>query len=288
MKEHNERILAIVVTYNRLEFLKRCVQALLSQTFKDFDILIINNGSTDGTKEWLDTLPDSIIRIHQDNFGGAGGFYTGQKYGMENNYDWVWMMDDDGVPDCRQLEYLKNTSTRYRLSVLNPLVCDINNHNILSLNGESKSKYQLNEVTKEVTCPFNGTFIHRRAIEKAGFIKKEMFIWGDEVEYRQRLRNFGFEMYTVTYAIHLHPPMKIVIKKVIPYYNKLVVKIKPKKFSKYYYRNLGFFNFNYCDKKILIVDALCYIVFFLSRFQIGELLKFVRYYYKGAINDYSE
>lgn len=282
----NDCILAIVVTYNRLTLLKRCVESLLSQTYKSFDILIVNNGSTDGTKEWLDTVPESILRIHQDNLGGAGGFYTGQKYGFENGYDWIWMMDDDGVPDCRQLEFLLEAAKKYNLKVLNPLVCDINNPDVLSLNGDSITKYQLSEVTTKVTCPFNGTFINRHAIEKAGLIKKEMFIWGDEVEYRQRLRNFGFEMHTVTNAIHLHPPMKIVIRKVIPFCNKFRVKVKPQKFSRYYYRNLGYFNFNYCNRKVLIVDAWCYIFYFFSRFRISEALKFIKYYRKGILDNF--
>lgn len=74
-----KQVLAIVVTFNRLQCLKECLTALDSQTSKDFDILVINNGSTDGTKEFLDSR-DDLLKIHQDNLGGAGGFYAGMKY----------------------------------------------------------------------------------------------------------------------------------------------------------------------------------------------------------------
>lgn len=107
------KILAVVVTYNRLELLKRCIKGLQSQTLKDFDILIVNNGSTDGTKEWIDSLSKEILRIHQGNLGGAGGFYAGQKYGYDNGYEWIWMMDDDGVPDSNQLSELLKVAERY-------------------------------------------------------------------------------------------------------------------------------------------------------------------------------
>ena len=46
-------IACIVVTYNRLELLKQCINALLHQSFNNFDIIVVNNGSTDGTEKWL-------------------------------------------------------------------------------------------------------------------------------------------------------------------------------------------------------------------------------------------
>ena len=50
-------IACIVVTYNRLELLKQCINALLHQSFNNFDIIVVNNGSTDGTEKWLKENP---------------------------------------------------------------------------------------------------------------------------------------------------------------------------------------------------------------------------------------
>ena len=72
---NEKKILAVIVTYNRVNDLKNCVNSLRRQTYKYFDILVVNNGSTDGTKEFVDSLEDIIV-IHQDNLGGAGGFYA--------------------------------------------------------------------------------------------------------------------------------------------------------------------------------------------------------------------
>ncbi len=47
-------VVAVVVTYNRLNLLQRVVGALKGQSKRLDKIYIINNGSTDGTKEWLD------------------------------------------------------------------------------------------------------------------------------------------------------------------------------------------------------------------------------------------
>lgn len=280
------KILAVVVTYNRLELLKRCIISLTNQTYTNFDILIVNNGSTDGTKEWIDTLSDNIIKIHQENRGGAGGFHMGQKFGYDNGYDWIWMMNDDGVPTNNQLEVLKKVCDLYNLKFANPLVANIDNPNIFSLTGTPISDFNEGEFTEKMTCPFNGTFIHRSVIDKIGLIKPEMFIWGDEVEYRARARANGIPLYTIRDAIHLHPAMKITLKKVFPGL-KWQVKVKPKHFSHYFYRNLGYFAHNYASKKVILADIISYSIYLLRTFQPKELMKFWKYYIKGINNDFS-
>lgn len=275
------KILAVVVTYNRLELLKRCFNALQQQTFKDFDILIVNNGSTDGTKEWIDSLPDTILKIHQSNLGGAGGFYAGQKYGYDNCYEWVWMMDDDGVPNENQLEILYRVCNDNNIKLANPLVVDIENPKQLALTDEPVKKFQRIGITRDSSCPFNGTFIHRNVICTIGFIKKEMFIWGDEVEYRQRAKNAGFEMMTITEAIHLHPKMRTTYAYSIPFCKKFKIKIKPTHFSHYFYRNLGYFNNTYARKKVLYADWFSYFIYFVRTFNFSEAKKFMKYYRKG-------
>ena len=72
----NIKIAAVVVTYNRLDLMKKCVNALRKQSRILNTIFVINNNSTDGTKEWLDRQTDLIV-IHQPNVGGAGGFARG-------------------------------------------------------------------------------------------------------------------------------------------------------------------------------------------------------------------
>ena len=68
----------VVVTYNRLQLLTEVIDALRKQTYNDYQIVVVNNGATDGTEKWLSQQRD-IITITQENLGGAGGFFTGMK-----------------------------------------------------------------------------------------------------------------------------------------------------------------------------------------------------------------
>ena len=243
----NNSVAAIVVTYNRLNLLKKCIDGLRSQSNKNFDVIVINNGSSDGTYEWLEEQQDLIV-LNQDNLGGAGGFYAGMKKAYEDGYEWIWMMDDDGLADKYQLEKLLEGAKFVNSLFVNALVCDINDNEMLSFGldfdgnhlSTTKGAKKFKSIPFSIN-PFNGTLIHKSIIDKIGFIKKEMFIWGDEVEYTKRAQKAGFEHYTITDAIHYHPKYKAQKDYVLPFIKKglcVVPANKERAFIKY--RNEGY------------------------------------------------
>ena len=73
-------ISVIIPTYNRAHLIEESVQSVLKQTYKNLEILIIDGGSTDNTKEVVERIKDSRIRyIHQDNAGPSAARNTGLK-----------------------------------------------------------------------------------------------------------------------------------------------------------------------------------------------------------------
>ena len=85
-----DRTAAVVVTYNRKELLQKNVEALLAQTLRNvLDILIIDNASTDGTREAIgDQIDKGEVCYYNTkaNLGGAGGFSYGIKIATEKGY----------------------------------------------------------------------------------------------------------------------------------------------------------------------------------------------------------
>lgn len=284
-----DRIACIIVTFNRLELLQKCYEALKQQVYSDFDIIVVNNGSTDGTVEWLNSLQD-IVLLNQSNLGGSGGFYTGMKYAYENQYDWMWLMDDDGVPDKQQLHILLTMSLKYSFDFSNALVCDIDNPSKLAFGLTAKIIYKADVVNQEYIenhiNPFNGTFINRRVIDKIGFIKKEMFIWGDESEYQLRAQKNGITTNTICRAIHNHPKAKGSYKNVFGSIFPCKIAIKPENLSHFYYRNLGFIQSHYSTYRHVILTCTYYIFYFIRTFNFPELLKFLKFYIRGVRNQY--
>jgi GT2 family glycosyltransferase len=95
------RVVAVVVTWNRIELLQESVAALRAQTHPPVAIVVVDNASTDGTSALLDgpfAAGDlDVVHLHE-NTGGAGGFAVGVERALAHHPDLVWLLDDDTVP----------------------------------------------------------------------------------------------------------------------------------------------------------------------------------------------
>lgn len=97
------RIVACIVTNNRRELLRKSVTALQAQTRPLDEIVVIDNGSEDGTGAMLtEDFPDVTVISYPDNRGASAGFSRGVELALEREFDWLWLIDDDGIarPDA--------------------------------------------------------------------------------------------------------------------------------------------------------------------------------------------
>ena len=217
------RVLAVVVTHNRSKLLQRCIKNIELQTKKPDEILIVNNGSTDNTLDVLSNLDVSVIS--QSNVGSAGGWHTGIKYALKNDFDAVWMMDDDGYPDHRALHHLSSKlSNDCSISCISSLVLredkkenfvfrlpKLNKNFIPILFGFRRKYRNLKQLSKNIkgdTYPwahlFNGALIPTSALKNIGNVNSDYFIFGEEVDFFFRLRDRG-EVVSHLSAWHYHP-----------------------------------------------------------------------------------
>jgi GT2 family glycosyltransferase len=208
------KIAAVVVTFNRLELLKQCIENLRNQTHKLDEIIIVNNSSTDGTLEWLVEQTDLTV-ITQENSGSAGGQHTGIKRAYEKGYDWIWCLDTDVIPEKDSLEMFLNSSkinepqTGFLTSAIyftDGNLCFIN----LPYTKDRVSIFQLIQNENSISilsASFGSVLFSRKAITEVGLPIKDFFIWGDDVEYTFRMieaNYFGF-LISSSKATHFAP-----------------------------------------------------------------------------------
>lgn len=213
-------VICIVVTFNRKKLLKRCIDSLLSQTKKIDKILIVDNASTDGTIEFINENYSSnrnieILQLVR-NIGGAGGFYEGMKYALKFEYNWFWLMDDDGFPEESCLEKIYNFSYLNSLDAISPIQINIDDLEELAFpitykNKKITGKYQNINSTKYINNGanlFNGLLIKSVDVQKIGLPLPELFIRGDEVEYTKRMKKNNLKFGTLVNAKFFHPSDK--------------------------------------------------------------------------------
>ena len=205
------KIIAVVVTYNRLALLKRNVSCLRRNKPVD-TIIVVNNGSTDGTGEWL-SGQQGIVVISQENVGGSGGFYTGMQAACRAGADWIWCMDDDVFPreDCmeRMLPYTANPET----GILAPrrlMEGRVFTNDFLSFNltNPFASMYHGRLAKMQVDAPveisgtaFEGLFVRREVVDKIGFPNRELFIFCDDTDYCLRTVSAGYKILYIPDAL---------------------------------------------------------------------------------------
>lgn len=205
------KVLISVVTYNRIDLLKILIESLRKQTFKERDILVVNNDSTDGTGEWLKEQNDLII-INQGNTGSSGGQHTAFKFAKDNHYEIIWAMDDDVLPELDCLEKLLEDYSEDKIIL--PLRYGLdekvffNETKIYNFTNPFSSLWEkiidkddLNQELIKVDGPtFEGPLIPVNIIKKIGLPDKSFFIFGDDGEFFMRAKKHNYYSFLSTKA----------------------------------------------------------------------------------------
>lgn len=266
----------VIVTYNRKKLLNECIECVAKQTKKFNKVLIIDNCSTDGTKNFLDEYAqrNSEVEVYHttENFGGAGGF----KLGVEMLYlkvDYVLLIDDDAMLNTKFLEEIDNNlqekigaysgtvTTEGKIDTTHRRV--ISNSIFMTKKDVSLSKYEKEYYDYDLAT-FCGLMINTDIIKKIGFPKSEYFIWYDDTEYSLRVGQFT-KIRNINKAVIDH-------KAISSFTNRLSWK------SYYGYRNAIDVGRIYSKNKILF---LCYRYLFHS-------LRFCQYWGKMILSKSQE
>ena len=185
---------AVIVTYNRKDKLLRCIDAVLDQTVSEqLDLIVVDNNSTDGTGEAVREYSGVTYFNLRYNSGGAGGFSFGIRKALESGYEFIWLMDDDCIPERDALEQLllfeNANSGKYGFLSSKVLwrdgsLCEMN--------------VQRETLTRDIRCftdkpvrvemaSFVSLFLPSAIAAEAGLPVREFFIWTDDWEYTRRI-----------------------------------------------------------------------------------------------------
>ncbi len=206
------KIGAVVVSYNRIEKLKKALAAFSDMTMLPKYLLVIDNASTDGTHEYLETWKEQpadfekIVVHMEENVGGSGGFYEGLKRSLALDADWIWVSDDDAYPAkdafAQASQYLEAHDTKNITAVCAKVIkngqLDVNHSKGYVQNGifikeiiADSRRYETEQEFELFSLTYVGAVLNKNDLQKAGLPNKDYFIYWDDLEHGLRMKKYG-------------------------------------------------------------------------------------------------
>lgn len=212
----------VVVTYNRRNLLEKCIEKITLQKHSADKVVIVNNNSTDQTRDFLDSLSgkEYIVINLDDNLGASGGFEAGLKRIVKENVDFVLLIDDDAHIDENYLYYINKYAEKYpdvkafsgtvyengEISVIHRR--RIKNKMTLKDEAVSADEY-MNPVFNYDLSSFCGLVIHKDVVLKIGYPRVDYFTQYTDTEYSLRVDRYT-KIINVNKAFLVHKIKKVI------------------------------------------------------------------------------
>ena len=215
------RVAIVIPVYNRSADLKVLLGSVYGLEYKNFDVIVVDNGSTDSL-EWLpETYPDVSVLRKDKNYGATVGFNTGLEYtGSSGDYDYVWMLDSDLTVDSRSLSRLVGVmESDKNIGLAGPKILNSVDRGLIVEAGAridlaegkvfplfcNEPDFESDEVI-EVDYHGSGvSLVRAEACRKAGGMDERYYFLWDDMDYGLLIKRNGYKVVAVTGAVVYHP-----------------------------------------------------------------------------------
>ncbi|MBW4441367.1 MAG: glycosyltransferase [Plectolyngbya sp. WJT66-NPBG17] len=201
----------VIPTYNRKPILEKCLRALERQQFSDYEVVVVDDGSTDGTVEWLSSTEEfPHVRLFCQDHGGAAG---ARNHGVEQaNGDTIVFIDSDlVVTDVflrSHVEALMQAQKEFgddRFFTYGRVI------NTANFDHPTSEPYKITDFSAAYFATGN-VAIARRWLIEAGLFDTGFRQYGwEDLELGVRLKNLGLKLIKCPEAVgyHWHPAFSL-------------------------------------------------------------------------------
>ena len=217
----SESVAVVIVTFNRADLLTRMLDGLAAQTRVPDAVFVVDNASTDHTREILNARlehPELPLQVthSEENLGGAGGFRLGVQMAYDAGHDRIWLVDDDVVPATDCLEVLLAADepcvAAIREDVRGHLVekaaLDFDLSNPLAMRPKRAAvddtytdRAGMPERVELENVSFEGFMFRREVVDRIGLPDASYFIFYDDVDFAVRARRAGYRIWGMRDAV---------------------------------------------------------------------------------------
>lgn len=230
------KILVIIVTYNAMQWAERCFGCLRSSSVVP-DVFVVDNGSTDGTQEYLkDNFSELIFLQSKENLGFGKANNLGLQYAMDNEYDYVYLLNQDAWIFHDTIEKLIGVSKKHpEYGILSPFQMEANQEHLDSNFKKKACRWESSpELLDDLYFHKNRDvipvrhvmaahwLITRDCILKVGGFSPTFPHYGEDNNFEHRAEYKGFKIGIVPDSQAVHDREKRVVSKKKQIYQKYI------------------------------------------------------------------
>ena len=182
------KISIIIPIYNTEKYLHRCIDSILVQTFSDFELILVDDGSTDNSGKICDEYANRdnrIVVFHQKNQGQSKARNVALDYVFkQNECEWIGFIDSDDWVHPKYLEVLLSSAEMYNLKISNVFLSHVTTRDSITSDIDISIKVSVEDMEdvyvsfgKEVACYPQGRLYHSTLWKDIRF--PEGKIWED-------------------------------------------------------------------------------------------------------------
>ena len=198
----------IILTWNGLRYTKRCLETLHANTkCSNFDVIVADNGSTDGTLEYLRSIPWITLVENGSNLGFAKGNNQALRL-VPPDRDVLLLNNDTEVHQQDWLDRLRLTA--YRRPDIGLVGCRLRRENGMlqhagaympletywgqQIGGGERDINQFSADREVDSVVFACVYVKRVVLEKVGLLNEQFFSYFEDTDYCFRAREFGYSI----------------------------------------------------------------------------------------------
>lgn len=199
-------ISVVIPVYNVEDYLEECMQSLLTQTFQDFEVIVINDGSTDGTelilKNYLKVMSNLLI-INQENSGSAGG---PRNIGIKSaRGKYICFLDPDDTLPINSLEVLHNAMKEQNVEIVCGCYTRFNSKRMWTLKHTVEGIFSEKLVTSFIEYPnLANNIIACNKLFSSKFLRENQIYFNEKLRYAED-RSFILKAYACAKQIMIIP-----------------------------------------------------------------------------------
>jgi GT2 family glycosyltransferase/protoporphyrinogen oxidase len=205
----NPLVYAVILTYNHFSDTKECLESLLLSDYSNMKILVVDNGSNDGTPDLVrQQYPQVQVIENLNNLGVPAGYNVGFQYALQDSADYILMLNNDTIISTDMATQLLQVAIEDPdTGIVMPKIMYYDQKDeVWSSGGRNrifppailltdKTNLSNDQIRLIEYAPSCGLLIHRQAFERVGLFDPGYFFFFDDWDFSERVRAHGLHIW---------------------------------------------------------------------------------------------